>query len=170
VFLKDLIYFLEQLLVMNTSQTSDTVEYGLNRSSAGASPSPEQTDSFRPKFTIFANHRSIRSVWNEWKGLGVFHPSNDVYRYPGGLEALEEKYKATWRSSFTSAEHKRFSRISFIISRVKSQIKSGQSIEQALKYFEDIMPHNFSITAMEKLLKHGSDVASSSKTATSSNQ
>jgi len=53
----------------------------------------------------------IREYYNEWHGRGKF----EGIPISGGLAGCEERYKARWRRHFSSAEQKRFSRISILV-------------------------------------------------------
>ncbi|KAJ3398968.1 hypothetical protein HDU80_008412 [Chytriomyces hyalinus] len=73
-------------------------------------------------YSIASNHNSMRSIWNQWNGLGEYEGGTHP---PGGFKQLEKATKKAWRASFSSAENKRFGRMNYLVKFIDGKIAEG---------------------------------------------
>ena len=71
--------------------------------------------------TIFAN-LPIVSVYNEYYGFGRY----EGLPIEGGIHAMEQKYKTKWRSNYSSAEQKQFSRVTLIMKAITKRTEEDK--------------------------------------------
>jgi len=93
-------------------------------------------------------------LWNEWHGLAEFHHSRNGSCYPGGVLALETKYKRAWRN--TEAESRLFSRHNFVISAIKKiMVDQNRNEDDVLNEYQNLFVSKKmnSISGMERYLK-----------------
>ena len=94
-----------------------------------AESSPSPTKNHR----MVLKHHSIRSLWNEWYGLGEYEGKPMV----GGISAIETLKKSKWRIHFSSSEKKQFSRSQIVIRAIIMTIEdSDETLESAINTFE----------------------------------
>ena len=67
------------------------------------------------QFTLQSRHRSLKSIWDEWHGIGLFKDRP----IPGGIEKAEQLWKAKWRRHFEGRETKQFTRHRAVITAMK---------------------------------------------------
>ena len=90
--------------------------------------------------------RCLREVLACWKGKGGF--KNQIDGIAGGVEELEGKFKARWRSTFTSGEIKHFNRFKRI-----ATIYAKSMDEEKLEYEKVYMkPCKRSLSLFERYL------------------
>lgn len=70
----------------------------------------------RPTYQLDTSHWCIRSVWNEYHGLGRYQSPH----FPGGIEALEKQRQHQWRRRFSPREVRYLAKMIFIVSYVQS--------------------------------------------------
>jgi hypothetical protein len=110
------------------------------------------------EYKLELNHSSVSSMWDEWLGLNAFCSTRNPKFFKGGIQALEIKFKTKWRSSFSGAEIKHFSRLKYIIQRVQQfSTKTLKSNEVALNIFDNIRKKYTSLSVLEKFLKNSID-------------
>lgn len=80
---------------------------GISPSAAAAVPNEHTLlpETF-PNFVFHAQHNNLRSLWDEWYGLGAFNNEPVV----GGVAALEETHGAKWRPKGKGNMQQRISR------------------------------------------------------------
>lgn len=69
-----------------------------------------------PTYQLDTSHWCIRSVWNEYHGLGRYQSPH----FPGGIEALEKQHQHQWRRHFSPREVRYLAKMIFIVSYVQS--------------------------------------------------
>jgi hypothetical protein len=79
------------------------------------SASPRRPDDC-PKYHLSVAPKSFFAIYNEWYGGG---PDFEDVPVPGGIAALELKFKARWRKHFEPHEVKEFSRRRMCINAIK---------------------------------------------------
>ena len=100
------------------------------------------------------SHNTVTGIWNEWFGL----PSTPgMQASMAGMYALEQAFKAKWRTHFLPAESKQFSRMKYIVHSVSNAIKAtGKSTDEILTEYDALFKScNFSLFKMEQMLKGG---------------
>jgi hypothetical protein len=100
-------------------------------------PRPNGTeDEECPKYHLNPQPRSFYALYNEWYGGG---PDFEDVPVPGGIAALEEKFKARWRRHFKSHEVKEFSRRRMCINAIEVYAtREGVSQAKAIDKLNDI--------------------------------
>ena len=68
--------------------------------------------------------QSIELLYKEWHGLGAFEGKPIA----GGFKALEDKYQAKWRKTWTGADEKFLSRCKAIIGYIDSKDDKDEAI------------------------------------------
>jgi hypothetical protein len=70
---------------------------------------PRRSEDFEecPKYHLSPSPKTFFAIYNEWYGGG---PDFEDIPVPGGIAALEDKFKARWRRHFKPCEVKEFSR------------------------------------------------------------
>lgn len=131
-------------------RTTRDVNQNQNTQQHNGESSSSTSNTVSIRYSLFKNHPSFQSVWDEWHGLNLFSPAhNSSITFSGGIDGLEKDYKG-WRKAFKSAEAKLFSRTKFLIGHVKSQNNIPSAIEQMNQLY---LQHSKSIHALEKRLK-----------------
>ncbi|KAI2494194.1 Centromere DNA-binding protein complex CBF3 subunit [Fragilaria crotonensis] len=100
------------------------------------------------------SHNTVTGIWNEWFGL----PSTPGMQVSmAGMYALEQAFKAKWRTHFLPAESKQFSRMKYIVHSVSNAIEAtGKSTDEILTEYDALFKScNFSLFKMEQMLKGG---------------
>ena len=77
---------------------------------------------------------SVEEVYNEYKGLGVY----EGYPIRGGLEAVETKTNRKWRSHFSVADQKHFSRVIALVGAIDSKVEGDTTFEEVVEEMEGI--------------------------------
>jgi hypothetical protein len=114
-------------------------------------PVPESTD--QTDYVPFRGHRSVRSIWNEWNGIGEFSPDCNASCVAGGIKQLEVHTKGKWRVGWSSADQKYFSRIKFLVAHTESLISATFQERDALDLMDQYFEQKKNICALEKFLK-----------------
>ena len=127
----------------NQQQTEDGVA-GKTRRGLATPPIPAACQ----QFTLQSRHRNLRSVWNEWHGLGDFQNRP----IPGGIAKAEEVWKSKWRSHFEPREKKQFTRLKAVITAMMGvENQDWSDLEEAF-----LGPCKSSLSKMDDYLKeHG---------------
>ncbi|KAJ3226982.1 hypothetical protein HDU78_010153 [Chytriomyces hyalinus] len=96
------------------------------------------------------DHNNMRSIWNQWNGVGKYaggtHPT-------GGFKQLEKATKKTWRASFSSAETKRFSRMNYLVGVIDGKIAEGMAEFDAIEIVEAVWRDKKSLFPVHKHFK-----------------
>jgi hypothetical protein len=99
-------------------------------------PTPGTEDDKCPKYHLNPSPKSFYALYNKWYGGG---PDFKDVPVPGGIAALEDKFKARWRRHFKSHEVKEFSRRRMCINAIKVYAtKEGVSLPVALFHLNNI--------------------------------
>ena len=100
------------------------------------------------------SHKSIASICDEWYGLAKSN-SEGINGREGGIRAMEATFKSKWRSHFSPAEAKQFSRMKFIVNVVSNAINnSNKAEEEVLMEYESLFKIcKSSLFKMEQVLK-----------------
>ena len=73
--------------------------------------------------TMIVKHKSLRSVWDEWYGVGEHQ---DVY---GGVNGRESRFGARWRKNLVHSQH--FSRVKRVIAGIEAYAES-KSVHESI--------------------------------------
>ena len=108
-------------------------------------------------YSLFKGHTSYRTIYHEWYGTNEFDYNNNSRCYKGGIVELEKEYGLQWRSHFTPAEQKYFSRLKLIVLNINKCIEQhSTTAEEVLIQLENLCKEHSArtVTALEKLLKN----------------
>ena len=97
---------------------------------------------------------SVKTLYQEWYGLGPF----EGVPISGGIDALETRYKTSWRQGFSSAETQHFSRSFRVIKAIKFMEETkGISTEASIAELEQVFMASKKklSTFVEKLKREG---------------
>jgi hypothetical protein len=113
-------------IMVGSRLLGETVEgEGSPSSSPPSSPPPRPPPTSRrvgegdeaPKYHLALSPKSLFAIYNEWYGGG---PDFQDIPVPGGIAALENKFKARWRRHFEPNEVKDFSRRRMCINAISA--------------------------------------------------
>jgi hypothetical protein len=108
-------------------------------------------------YCLFKGHTSYHSIYQEWYGTHDFDYNRNSSCYKGGIQELEKEYGMQWRSHFTPAEQKHFSRLKLTVLHINSVIeRRGTTAEQVLMELDTFAKERNArtVTALEKLIKN----------------
>lgn len=77
---------------------------------------------------------NVTEVYNEFKGLGEY----SGVPIDGGIAAVEAKTNRRWRSNFSPADQKHFSRVIQLVRAVDGEVGNGADLATTLSDFESI--------------------------------
>jgi len=109
------------------------------------------------RYSLFKGHTSYRTIYHEWYGTNEFDYNNNSRCYKGGIVELEKEYGLQWRSHFTPAEQKYFSRLKLIVLNINKCIEQhSTTAEEVLIQLENLCKEHSArtVTALEKLLRN----------------
>lgn len=107
-------------------------------------------------YSLFKHHKSFHSIFHEWYGTNAFDSNQNPNCYKGGIQQLENDYGHAWRSHFTPAEQKHFSRLKLTVMNINKLIESKCSTAEAvLVELDDHAKENRAqtVSSLEKLIK-----------------
>jgi hypothetical protein len=114
---------------------------------------PIPTSAEQNDYVLFRGHRSMRSIWNEWNGVGEFSPECNSTCIAGGIKHIEANTNRKWRAGWSSSDQKYFSRIKFLVTHTESLITPAFQENDALALMDQYFQQTKTITALEKYLK-----------------
>lgn len=96
-----------------------------------AAPKANKTTSAGPH--LMASYPRLSDLFDHWFGCGLYES------IPGGINHLETSRKSSWRSSYTSAQKKQFSRAKVVMTALKKTAQSRNiSFRDVCDEWEDI--------------------------------
>jgi hypothetical protein len=99
----------------------------------------EEQEQECPKYHLSPSPKTLFAIYNEWFGGG---PDFEDIPVPGGIAALEDKFKARWRRHFEPCEVKEFSRRRMCINAIaayatREGVSQAASLMQLNKIYEE---------------------------------
>ena len=97
-------------------------------------------------YNLKPKHQTLRSLYNEWYGLGEFSTS---FGGRGGIDGLEREQGASWRKHIKSHTFSRLKRIVTTIDQLKeaSGGTAAEKLEVALRVLEPVFQESKRSTA-----------------------
>ena len=131
----------------------------LDTTATSTSSTTCQTTVSSADYSIFLNHKSTRSIWDEFYGINAFE--NDSY--PEGIHKLERDYGHKWRRHFSSKQSKVISRMKYVIKFIKEKMQeihhteTEENINDMINRIDQLLLGKkiSSISGIEKYLKSG---------------
>ena len=97
-----------QFEMSQDSQESDGLLFGTSEMVGVQKPTETQ------KYNVNNTHSNLRSIMEEYNGVGLYEKGNTGLPQHGGIKYMEQKFKATWRRTLNGGETKAVLRIKII--------------------------------------------------------
>jgi hypothetical protein len=107
-------------------------------------------------YDVYKHHCTYRSIYHEWYGTNEFDHNSNETCYKGGIRALENDFGVCWRSHYTAAQHKQYSRLKLTVQYLNKLGKIYETTAEDTLTAMDAHAKEFNactITALEKLIK-----------------